>query len=167
MTPMHRHPAALIALAALAAGPAAPATAASAPAAPATVASAPAAPPAPASAPAAPPTAGAAPAGPDRVSHAHTKSVLFDTWFNGQGYSPTLSIQFGAHRYTLKADCDSDALVGQLYHSATGVDPRVGSAFKVSCDRAPKTLNYQLRGGFYYFHFISGVDNTNVVADGA
>ncbi|WP_030558800.1 hypothetical protein [Streptomyces aureocirculatus] len=139
MTLMHRHSAAaLAALAALVAAPAAPAAAAP-----------------------------RSPALPDRPPHAHTKSLLFDTWFNGQGYSPTLSIRFGVHRYTLKADCDSDALVGQLYHSATGVDPRVGSAFKVSCNRAPKTIDYQLRGGFYYFHFISGVDNTNVVADGA
>ncbi|WJV44599.1 hypothetical protein [Streptomyces flavofungini] len=140
---MHRYVAAVAALAALVTGPAAPSAAASALA-----------------SPSAPPLA-------DRAPHRQAKSVLFDMWFNGRADSPTLSIQFGAHRYTLKADCDSDALVGQLYHSTTGVDPAVGRAFSVPCNRAPKTLNYQLRGGFYYFHFISGVDNTHIVADGA
>ncbi|MER5301174.1 hypothetical protein ABT039_17110 [Streptomyces lasiicapitis] len=150
MTHMHRYAAAVAALAALAAGPVAPSAAASALAAPS----------APASAP-------SVPVVPDRAPDRHAKSVLFDTWFNVQGYSPTLKIHFGVHRYTLKADCDSDILVGQLYHSATGVDPKVGRAFSVPCNRAPKTVDYQLRGGFYYFHFLSGVDNTHIVADGA
>ncbi|MFD0419789.1 hypothetical protein [Streptomyces sp. NPDC127108] len=152
MTHMHRYATAAAALAGLAAlltGPATPSAAASV--------SPPAAPSAPVSAPAAP----------DRAPQPRAKSVLFDMWFNGQGYSPTLSIHFGVHRYTLKADCDSDVLVGQLYHSATGVDPKVGRAFAVPCNRSPKTVDYQLRGGFYYFYFLSGVDNTHVIADGA
>ncbi|GGO42071.1 MULTISPECIES: hypothetical protein [Streptomyces] len=147
MTHMHRYAAAVAALAALVAGSTVPSAAASALA--------------------APPASRAAPAAPDRAPHPHAKSVLFDTWFNVQGYSPTLKIHFGVHRYTLKADCDSDRLAGQLYHSATGVDPKVGSAFTVPCNGAPKTINYQLRGGFYYFYFLSGVDNTHIVADGA
>ncbi|GHC80300.1 hypothetical protein [Streptomyces flavofungini] len=142
---MHRYTAAVAALAALVTGTAAPSAAASALTSP----------------------SASTPAAPDRAPHHQAKSVLFDMWFNGRADSPTLSIQFGVHRYTLKADCDSDALVGQLYHSATGIDPAVGRAFSVPCNRAPKTLNYQLRGGFYYFHFISGVDNTHIVADGA
>ncbi|MFH9075475.1 hypothetical protein [Streptomyces alboflavus] len=141
----HRYAAAVTALAALLTGTATPSATASTPAAP------------PASTPAVP----------DRAPHHRAKSVLFDMWFNGQGYSPTLLLYYGVHRYTLKADCDSDALVGQLYHSATGIDPAVGRAFTVPCNRAPKTLNYKLRGGYYYFHFISGVNNTHVVADGA
>lgn len=162
---MHRYAAAVAALAALVTGPAAPSAAASA----LTSSSA--------STPAMPTSASASTSAstvpmsaqnvPDRTPHHQAKSVLFDMWFNGRADSPALSIQFGVHRYTLKADCDSDALVGQLYHSATGVDPAVGRAFAVPCNRAPKTLNYQLRGGFYYFHFISGVDNTHIVADGA
>lgn len=146
MKHMHRYTVAAAALTALATGPTAPSAAASVIAAPA---------------------AASAPAVPDRAPHHRARSVLFDTWFNGQGHSPTLSLRYGVHRYTLKADCDSDALVGQLYHSATGVDPRVGAAFRVPCDWTPKTLDYRLRGGFYYFHFISGVDNTRVTADGA
>lgn len=141
----HRYAAAATALAALLTGTATPSA----------VASTPAVPPA------------SAPTVPDRAPHHHAKSVLFDTWFNGQGHSPTLSIQFGVHRYTLKADCDSDVVAAQLYHSATGVDPAVGRAFTIPCNGARKTVNYQLRGGFYYFYFLSGVNNTHVVADGA
>ncbi|WP_409240567.1 hypothetical protein [Streptomyces sp. PA5.6] len=91
---------------------------------------------------------------------------VFDIWFNKFGYSPKKNLTVGNHWYTLTADCDGGGSVGgQLYHAALGVDKAVGSAFRIPCGGS-RDVTYNLQGGWYYFYFLSGVDNTRVIAEG-
>ncbi|GAA3398007.1 hypothetical protein [Streptomyces roseoviridis] len=89
-------------------------------------------------------------------------AASFDVWFNGNGYSPKADLAAGAHSVSLRADCDSDVVAGQLYHVTWGRDRKVGNVVRIPCGGSAHPL-YQLSGGEYYFYFLSGVDNTRVV----
>ncbi|WP_314613863.1 hypothetical protein [Streptomyces stackebrandtii] len=113
-------------------------------------------------APFSPASAAAPPAVDDAVASGRAGRAAIDFWFNQYGYSPTMELPAGQHWYSLSADCDGGGSVGgQLYHSALGVDSKVGSAFVIRCGGSTD-VNYRLRGGLYYFYFLSGVDNTRI-----
>ncbi|MFB9556191.1 hypothetical protein [Streptomyces roseoviridis] len=113
------------------------------------------------------PASATPPAPAEGIASSSRASVLFDIWFNQFGYSPTKNLTVGRHWYTLSADCDGGGSVaGQLYHSALGVDKKVGSVFLVPCGGS-RNVTYNVQGGWYYFYFLSGVDNTRVIGEGA
>lgn len=106
------------------------------------------------------------PAAPTSASASHRAAAApftFDVWFNGYGTSPKTSRHQGdGQEVDLFADCDSDIVAGQLYHVTWGRDRPVGNVVKIPCNGG-KSAVYNLSGGEYYFYFLSGVNNTQVV----
>ncbi|KUF18959.1 MULTISPECIES: hypothetical protein [Streptomyces] len=86
----------------------------------------------------------------------------FNVWFNGYGSSPKADLVQGGHQVALHANCDSDIVAAQLYHVTWGRDRPVGNVVRIPCNGGTSAY-YNLSGGEYYFYFLSGVDNTQVV----
>ncbi|WP_030558802.1 hypothetical protein [Streptomyces aureocirculatus] len=86
----------------------------------------------------------------------------FNIWFNVYGYSPKADRPQGGHQVSLHGGCSGDFLAARLYHVTWGRDRPVGNVVKVPCN-GETSAYYNLSGGEYYFYFLSGVDNTQVL----